>query len=307
MLQLPNDKPALIIVMRFDSRRLRLADSINETLNLDRRRRLALIRRGSTGPKLIALHGWLDNALSFEPMFEHFGELQLACLDFPGHGESPRRDDAARYHFDDYVFDVLAAADALGWDRFHLLGHSLGGAVASVLAASCPERVDSLSVIEGLGPLTATPDKTTEGWRKAIHASRDRPRRVHADRAAAIDARTRNSDLPRPAAERLAERGLERVADGWQWRHDLRLTWPSTQRYTEPQVLDLLAHIEAPAICVLASPRSRVVPAGLIERRAAAVPDLRLHEVAGGHHLHMQKPVEVARIIFKHIKDHIDV
>jgi len=277
----------------------------DKTLKFDRRQPLALIRQGDAGPRIIALHGWLDNALSFEPMFGYLGGVQLACLDFPGHGDSPPRAEAARYHFDDYVFDVLAAADALGWDRFHLLGHSLGGAVASVLSAGCPERVESLSVIEGLGPLSASPDKTAEGWRNAIHASRDRPRRVHADRTAAIEARTRNSDLPRPAAELLAERGLERVADGWQWRHDLRLTWPSTQRYTEPQVLDLLGHIEAPALCVLARPRSRVVPGGFIERRAAAVPGLVLHEVEGGHHLHMQAPEVVARMVKKHIKENI--
>lgn len=262
---------------------------------------MAAIRAASGGPRVIALHGWLDNALSFAPMLPHLDGLDLACLDFPGHGDSPPRADAARYHFDDYVFDVLAAADALGWDTFHLLGHSLGGAVASVLAAACPERVESLCVIEGLGPLSAPPDRATEGWRKAVHASHDRPRRVHADRESAIAARTRNSDLPPAAAELLAERGLERTPGGWQWRHDLRLTWPSTQRYTEPQVLDLLAHIEAPAMCVLASPRSRVVPGGLIERRVAAVPGLKLHEVAGGHHLHMQAPETVAGFIKEHI------
>lgn len=278
-----------------------VSDWTHETLEFDRRRPLALMRRGRSGPRVIALHGWLDNALSFEPMFAHLGGLQLACLDFPGHGDSPPRAESSRYHFDDYVFDVLAAADALGWERFHLLGHSLGGAVASVLTAGCPERVQSLSVIEGLGPLSAPPNRTADGWRKAIHASRERPRRVHADRGAAIDARTRNSDLPREAATLLAERGLERVADGWQWRHDLRLTWPSTQRYTEPQVLDLLGHIEAPAMCVLASPRSRVVPGGLIERRVAAVQGLKLHEVAGGHHLHMQAPETVANFVKEHI------
>ena len=272
-----------------------------EFLSPPGRPRLAVLRRRGGGARVIALHGWLDNALTFAPMLSRLGGFDLACLDFPGHGESPPRAEAARYHFDDYVFDVLAAADALGWDEFHLLGHSLGGAVASVLAAACPERIRSLSVIEGLGPLSASPGRTAEGWRKAVHASRDRPRRVHADRDAAIEARTRNSDLPREAAALLAERGLEKIDGGWQWRHDLRLTWPSTQRYTEPQVLDLLAHVEAPTMCVLARPRSRVVPGGFIERRAAAVPNLALHEVDGGHHVHMQAPDRVAAFIEEHI------
>jgi len=287
-----------------------LADWISQTLKFARRSPMALIRRGADGERVIALHGWLDNALSFAPMLPYLEGVDMACLDFPGHGESPPRPDSSRYHFDDYVFDVLAAAEALGWERFHLLGHSLGGAAASVLAAACPERVESLSVIEGLGPLSAPPDHTTEGWRKAVHASHDRPRRVHAGRAAAIEARTRNSDLPRAAAELLAERGLEAVPGGWQWRHDLRLTWPSTQRYTEPQVLDLLGHIECPVTCILAAPRSRVVPGGLIERRAAAVPGLALHEVEGGHHVHMQAPEAVALHVFGQVRqlreDHRD-
>lgn len=286
------------------------SDTRDELIEFRARDALALIRTGGDGPRVIALHGWLDNALSFAPMRPHLAGADLACLDFPGHGESPPRSAASRYHFDDYVFDVLAAADALGWERFHLLGHSLGGAVASVLAAACPERIESLSVIEGLGPLSAPPDRTAEGWRTAIRASRERPRRVHAERASAIDARVRNSDLPREAAELLAERGLEVVnggvgdqpGGGWQWRHDLRLTWPSTQRYTEPQVLDLLAHIECPTLCVLAEPRSRVMPAGLIERRFAAVADLRLETVAGGHHVHMQQPAAVAAMISRHLE-----
>jgi pimeloyl-ACP methyl ester carboxylesterase len=263
----------------------------------------ALRHQGGPAP-VLALHGWLDNALSFAPLWPLLDGIDLVCLDFPGHGESPPRPAAARYHFDDYVFDVLAAADALGWERFHLLGHSLGGAVASVTAAACPERVISLAVIEGLGPLTAPPDRTAEGWRKAIHASRQRPRRVHPDRNSAIEARVRNSDLPVEAAELLAERGLEPAGDGWRWRHDLRLTWPSTQRYSEPQVLDLLGHIECPVLSLLARPRTRIVPAGMMEGRIAAVRDLAFAELDGGHHLHMEQAAAVAALLRRHLDAH---
>ena len=259
---------------------------------------------GEQRPRILALHGWLDNALSWRPVSHFLQDVDLVCLDFPGHGESPPRPPAARYHFDDYVFDVLGALDALGWESAHLLGHSLGGAVASVTAAACPQRVLSLSVIEGLGPLTASSDRTAEAWRKAIRISRQRPKRVHADRDSAVEARVRNSDLPRDCADQLAERGLENVEEGWQWRHDLRLTWPSTQRYTEPQVLDLLAAIEAPVLCVLATPRSRILPPGLMERRAAAVRTLALAEYPGGHHVHMQQPEPVAGRIQEHVHAH---
>ncbi|MDT8439811.1 MAG: alpha/beta fold hydrolase [Wenzhouxiangellaceae bacterium] len=262
---------------------------------------LSALRRCTGTSRVLALHGWLDNALSFAPLAAELTGTDLVCLEFPGHGGAASRPPAARYHFDDYVFDVLAAADALGWDRFHLLGHSLGGAVASVLSAACPERVTSLTVIEGLGPLTAEADQTAAGWRRAVQASQHRPRRVHDSRDRAIEARMRDSDLSPEAAEQLAARGLEPVDGGWRWRHDLRLTWPSTQRYTEAQVLDLLAHIEAPTLCVLSEPPSRVVPVGLIEQRLAAVPRLVVERLAGGHHLHMQQPGPIARMIRRHL------
>jgi pimeloyl-ACP methyl ester carboxylesterase len=266
--------------------------------------RLAGLHRPGNGPRVLALHGRLDNALTWEPAFEGLDDLDLVCIDFPGHGESPPRPAAARYHFDDYVFDALGTLDALGWDDAHLLGHSLGGAVASVTAAACPARVRTLNVVEGLGPLSAPSDRTASTWRRALGRQRQRPPRVHPDRDAAVQARIRNSDLPVAAAERLAERGLDRVEGGWQWRHDLRLTWPSTRRYTEPQVLDLLAAIEAPTLCILAAPRSRLLPDGSMERRAAAVRDLQLAEVEGGHHVHMQAPDSVSRRIKDHIHAH---
>ena len=268
--------------------------------------RIVGLHRPGPGPRVLALHGWLDNALTWSPIVDRLDGLDLVCIDFPGHGESPPRPLAARYHFDDYIFDVLGTLDALGWTDAHLLGHSLGGAVASVTAAACPTRVRSLSVVEGLGPLSAPCNRTAANWRHALDRRRSRPRRTHPDRAAAVQARVTQSDLPLDAAERLAERGLVQVDGGWQWRHDQRLTWPSTQRYTEPQVLDLLAAIEAPALCILAVPRSRLLPDGLMERRAAAVRNLQLAEFEGGHHVHMQAPGPVSRRIEEHIHAHAE-
>ena len=58
--------------------------------------------------------------------------------------------------------------------------------------------------------------------------------------------------------------GRLRAGDGWQLtaqeQDDLRLTWPSTQRYTEAQVLDLLAHIECPVLNIYSDPPSGIVP-----------------------------------------------
>ena len=52
------------------------------------------------------------------------------------------------YSLDTEVAGVLREADARGWDRFHLVGYSGGGAAALAVAASHPTRVQSLSLLE---------------------------------------------------------------------------------------------------------------------------------------------------------------
>ncbi len=253
---------------------------------------------------VLALHGWLDNAHSFVPLAPELDGLDLVALDFPGHGLSAPRPTGMRYHFDDYVFDALGALDALRWERACLMGHSLGGAVASITAAAAPERIASLALIDGLGPLSAPVGDTVANWRKAVKRSQQRQRRVHADREAAAKARADNSDLGLEAARLLAERGVVDVTGGVIWRHDQRLTWPSPRRYTEPQVLELLAAIECPVLNIHADQRSSVFPQRLAQRRFAALGQSDSLGLPGGHHLHMHHPDRVGPAIKEHFRRH---
>ena len=92
--------------------------------------------------KVLCLHGWLDNAASFVPLAPFLKDFDLLALDFSGHGFSSHRPETSRYYFPDYIFDIDAAMHQLGWHQCHLIGHSMGGGVASCLAAALPERVD---------------------------------------------------------------------------------------------------------------------------------------------------------------------
>lgn len=266
--------------------------------------RIAGLRQRRGDRPVLALHGWLDNANSFRPLAEHLEGVDLVAIDWPGHGLSAARPDGVRYHFDDYAFDVLAVLDDLGWDRAHLLGHSLGGAVATLTAAAAPKRVASMALIEGLGPLAAPADKTAEGWRKAVARSRPRRRRIHDDPAGAVAARRQGSDLTEAATQLLAERGLIEAGGGWRWRHDQRLTWPTAHRYTEPQVIDLLAHIEAPVLNIHSDPATGLLGSRLFGLRLAALRHGRKTLACpGGHHLHMVHPERIAPSILEHFSE----
>ena len=110
---------------------------------------IAALRAGDpSGPKLLALHGWLDNAASFEPLFDEFAGFDVVALDLPGHGASSHREAGYDYVYVDWLHDVLDALDALDWQRAHLLGHSMGATIASTLAAAAPARVAKLAHME---------------------------------------------------------------------------------------------------------------------------------------------------------------
>ena len=106
---------------------------------------------------VLCLHGWLDNANSFDPLAQAVSKHQLIALDFPGHGYSDHLKIPNVYHLVDYVKYVMAFADHFGWKKFSLIGHSLGGAVAIMVAASFPDRIQSLSLVDSIGSLVAEP------------------------------------------------------------------------------------------------------------------------------------------------------
>ena len=271
--------------------------------------RIAGLRGGAAGaPRVLALHGWLDNAASFVPLAAHLHGIELVAPDLPGHGRSAHLATGADYSFAAAVNTVLDIADALGWERFALLGHSMGAGIGSLLAAACPARIERMVAIEALGALAETPERTTQRLREAITATRalpDKRLRVFADVATAVRARMQGvtgSSLDEAAARLLVERGLVSVqADdgslGHAWSSDPRLTLPSLVRMTEPQVRDLVRGIECPTRVIHADPPQPYLPEPVRSERAALLPHGDLTVLRGGHHLHMEQPAQVAAVI----------
>jgi pyruvate dehydrogenase E2 component (dihydrolipoamide acetyltransferase) len=117
-------------------------------------RRLCYLERGA-GPAVpvLLIHGFggdLNSWMFIQPALAE--DRRVIALDLPGHGGSVKEvgaGDAATL-----TGSVEAALEALGIERYHLVGHSMGGAIASLVALHRPERAASLSLIApaGLGP-----------------------------------------------------------------------------------------------------------------------------------------------------------
>lgn len=113
--------------------------------------RLAVEVHGS-GPPLLLVHGFTGAKEDFTDHVPAFApDATVVLFDHRGHGESDMPDRAEAYSLDRLGADIFAIADALGFDRFRLLGHSMGGMAARRAVLSGPARVDAL-VLMGTSP-----------------------------------------------------------------------------------------------------------------------------------------------------------
>ena len=163
---------------------------------------LHISHRKGTGTPLVLLHGFTADSQSWAPLEKALGPDQpLIRIDLPGHGRSPHR----RLHsFSELSRMVVDAFDeaTVAHDSAHLLGHSLGGALALSIADIRPRRVASLALIApaGFGPeldavalngiirasrvesltpwlrrLTATPDGISDAYARVAMTARSDP------------------------------------------------------------------------------------------------------------------------------------
>ena len=268
--------------------------------------RIAGLRRPLAGaPRVLALHGWLDNAASFLPLSAHLDGIDLVAPDLPGHGASAHLPSGSDYSFAGALHAVLDIADALGWERFALLGHSMGAGIASLVAAACPQRIARLVAIEALGALAEAPERTVARMRDAVAAARalaGKRLRVFPDVELAVRARMRASasssgGLTEPVARLLVERGLVAVDGGWTWSSDPRLTLPTMVRMTEAQIGNLVPGIECETRVIYAAPAQPYFPEPMRSERARLLPRGECVVLSGSHHLHMEDPLAVAEAI----------
>jgi pimeloyl-ACP methyl ester carboxylesterase len=272
-------------------------------LDTPRGRITALRNDRGDRPPLLALHGWLDNAASFVPLAPYLQDFDLVALDLPGHGASAHRAPGYDYAFVDWIHDVLDAMDTLGWKRAHLLGHSMGAAIATLVAAAAPERVHRLAVIEALGPLSGEAAQAGKSLREAVAARRSasfRPRKVIADVDAAVSARLAVGSMSREAARLIVSRNLAPAGvdgNGFVWRSDARLTMPTHLRITEAATRSIVRAVEAPTLLIAADPAPPYFTPELRDGRMSCLRDGRLIVVPGGHHLHMEQPEVIAPLL----------
>jgi 3-oxoadipate enol-lactonase len=111
---------------------------------------LAVAEAGTGGRPFLLVHGFTGAKEDFTDWLDPLADRgwHAVAVDLRGHGASAKPVDESAYSLAAFAGDVVDLADALGWSRFTLLGHSMGGMVAQVVAVDHAERLDALVLMD---------------------------------------------------------------------------------------------------------------------------------------------------------------
>jgi pimeloyl-ACP methyl ester carboxylesterase len=127
---------------------------------------LDVLEDGAGGSPLLVLHGFCGAKENFADVVPFIAEggWHVVVPDQRGHGSSDHPDGEGAYEYETFIEDALELADALGWGRFTLLGHSMGGMVALRLVIGHPERVGGLILMDtSYRPFDVDPELAAAG------------------------------------------------------------------------------------------------------------------------------------------------
>lgn len=245
--------------------------------------------------KIIAIHGWLDNAGSFDPLAPYLNNCDIIALDSAGHGKSSFRSPDSQYLIWSEVGEIFDIADQLGWETFNLMGHSRGAGITSMCAGTFPERISKLILIEGGIPMPSEPRHTAKNLAKHITDNKNlsgAQGTLFPSRKSALNARVNGfTKVSLQTAEILAKRSLIKSDQGFRWNADVRLKGSSSLKLTHQQIDSFFNEIICPCLFIEGS-NGILKTMPFTETHLSKIRNLQRVEFEGGHHLHMESATE---------------
>jgi pimeloyl-ACP methyl ester carboxylesterase len=253
---------------------------------------------------VLLLHGWLDTGDTFQFLADAFeADLPLIAPDWRGFGRSAWAPDG--YWFADYLADLDALLDELARGRpARLIGHSMGGNVASLYAGLRPARVHSLVNLEGFGLPRTAPEQAParlRQWLDQLKAPVALKTYDSFDQLAAA-IRFRYPRVGEVKADFIAHAWAGLAADGRVHLHgDARHRWVNPVLYKREDAEACWRGIEAPLLMLLGQKSEyldRLGADGTDAAFRALIPHIDIQRIEGaGHMLHIEQPEKVARLI----------
>jgi len=253
--------------------------------------RLRMQDYGTAGkPAMLCLHGGAANAHWYDFVAQGFtADYHMRAIDLRGHGDSQwDTSPAPNYDYPRHAADIHELAEKLDLRDFILIGHSMGGMISSIYAATYPGRVKALMVVDTT--ITMTPARiagfSAIGNREGRHyASQD-------EFIANYKVHPGGSTAAPEVLRHIAQHSGRRFADG-RWRHKV-----DRKVYANREIVDsfpLWNHIKIPALLMKGERSQRINPETIADVKSRA-PQVQVAEVANSdHHITLDNPAGFVR------------
>jgi len=249
------------------------------------------------------LHGFMDAASTWAFVAPHLvaAGMRVIAPDLRGFGDAPRAPTGSYYHFPEYIADVADIADQLAPNApLFVVGHSMGGTVASLFAGTFPERVKKLALLEGMGPPDNPPEVAPDRMRRWIEDERkfrNEPARSMSREEAERRLVERHSGVAREVvASRAPLLVTPTAGERVTWKFDPMHRCVSPFPFFSAMYRAFAARVDAPVLIVGGGPEGFHTPDE--EERASSFKHRQTAEIAdAGHMMHWTKPAELSKLL----------
>ena len=253
------------------------------------------------GPLVLILHGWLDQGAAWNRVAMELAAAGywVVAPDQRRHGRSAHTPAGTSYHFAEYLGDLDALLVELDRPLQLLVGHSMGGTVASLYAGLRPEAVPRLVLVEGVGPPPETVESAVDRMRTWLdHQKKDwNTRPMDSVGAAAERLRRFNPGLSTGDAMMLAERSTCEKDGAVYWTWDPLHRSRSATAYDSARHRACMSRITA-TVRFIHGDQSWYMQIPDLEERLASIPRLvERVELTSGHAVHVDAPEALAQAL----------
>jgi non-heme chloroperoxidase len=241
--------------------------------------KIAYTTKGTGARKVVFVHGWMVSSRVYTDLLERLDAEGRTFLvpDLRGSGASDRP--GSGYTLERHMADVVAAADHAGAERFIVVGHSMGGQLAQLIAATHPGRVDGVLLLTPV-PASGLPiPEDAAGLFRSSGGNRDAQRTILNLATKQLDDAAKERLLDDAGA--VAPQAVKEGFDAW----------------SRGGFEGKLAASTAPTL-VLATDDPFLPPALLREKVCGPIQGARLAHLPGpGHYPQVERPAETAAIV----------
>jgi pimeloyl-ACP methyl ester carboxylesterase len=246
---------------------------------------------GASGrPPMLCVHGGGANAHWYDFVAQGFStDYHVRAVDLRGHGDSEwHNSNPPNYNYTRHAADIHELTEKLNLHDFVLIGHSMGGMVSSVYAATYPGRAKALIVVDS--NLVMSPERIA-----SFQAVADRPAREYPSQGEFIEnyrVRPGASTAPPDALRHIAQHSGRRFDDG-RWRHKV-----DRRTYANRELVDSFAlwnRIRIPSLLMKGGRSIRMTPEAIAEIKSRAPQATMTVVPDADHHITLDNPAGFIR------------